>query len=178
MSTRLVILGLLKNQPLHGYELKHIIESHMGDWTNIAFGSIYFALKKLTEEKLVQEIATEQKGNRPSRRVYQITSKGKVEFEKKLLQLWESPERTYFNLDIGLFFIRYLSDEKRIPLIQERIAQVRSGLEHLEKHAKEIQKNPYVPKEAGAIFSHSYYHQKAELEWLKDVEAAMKRGEY
>jgi len=49
MSTRLVILGLLRERPLYGYEIKHVIEDHMGDWTSIAFGSIYFALGKLTE---------------------------------------------------------------------------------------------------------------------------------
>jgi DNA-binding PadR family transcriptional regulator len=49
MSTRLVILGLLRERSLHGYEIKHIIQDHMGDWTSIAFGSIYFALKNRRE---------------------------------------------------------------------------------------------------------------------------------
>ena len=67
MSTRLVILASLRDQPLHGYEIKQIIEEHMGDWTNIAFGSIYFALGKLAEEGMIEKIATEKEGNRPSR---------------------------------------------------------------------------------------------------------------
>ena len=41
MSTRLVMLGLLRERPLYGYELKHIIEDHMGDWTNIALSLIH-----------------------------------------------------------------------------------------------------------------------------------------
>ena len=45
----------------------------MGDWTNIAFGSIYFALGKLSEEGFIEKVATEQQGGRPSREVYQIT---------------------------------------------------------------------------------------------------------
>jgi len=53
MSVRLVILGLLCDRPLYGYEIKQIIEEHMGDWTSIAFGSIYFALDKLAEEGFV-----------------------------------------------------------------------------------------------------------------------------
>ena len=76
MSTRLVILGLLRERPLYGYEIKHIIEDHMGDWTNIAFGSIYFALKKLAEEGFVERAAVEREGNRPSRTVYQLTPAG------------------------------------------------------------------------------------------------------
>ncbi len=50
MSTRLVILGFLRERSLHGYEIKQLIEDRMGDWTSIAFGSIYFALSKLAEE--------------------------------------------------------------------------------------------------------------------------------
>ena len=67
MSTRLVLLGLLRDRKLYGYELKHIIEDHMGDWTSIAFGSIYFALNKLSEEGLIEKVAVEKPGKRPSR---------------------------------------------------------------------------------------------------------------
>jgi DNA-binding PadR family transcriptional regulator len=31
VTTRLVILGLLRDRAAIGYELKHIIEEHMGD---------------------------------------------------------------------------------------------------------------------------------------------------
>ena len=62
MSTRLVILGLLRDRPLYGYEIKHIIEEHMGDWTSIAFGSIYFALNKLAEEDFIEKTGTTQEG--------------------------------------------------------------------------------------------------------------------
>jgi Fe2+ or Zn2+ uptake regulation protein len=58
MSVKLVILGLLRERPLYGYEIKQIIEEHMGDWTSIAFGSIYFALDKLAKEGFVEKVAT------------------------------------------------------------------------------------------------------------------------
>ena len=169
MSTRLVILGLLKKRPLHGYELKHIIESHMGDWTNIAFGSIYFALKKLKEEKLVREIGREKQGSRPSRRIYEVTEEGGREFLHLLEKLWTARDREYYALDIGLFFIHEFSKEKRIALIQSRIKGLESGLKHLISHEEETMSNPDVPKEAAVVFSHSRYHMEAELKWLREV---------
>ena len=105
MSTRVVILGLLPRKPLHGYEIKQIIESHMGDWTSIAFGSIYFALDKLSDEGLVERASVEQHGNRPSRSIFRITGKGREEFLRLLRKTWNEVERSYFDLDIGLFFI-------------------------------------------------------------------------
>ena len=67
MSVRLVILGMLQWGEMHGYELKQHIERKMGDWTSIAFGSIYFALRKLSDEGLVERTEEERHGNRPSR---------------------------------------------------------------------------------------------------------------
>lgn len=178
MSTRLVILGLLKDKPLYGYELKHIIESHMGDWTNIAFGSIYFALKKLTEEKLVKELAREQDGNRPSRRVYELTIGGLSEFDRLLYELWSTGSREYYPLDIGLFFLPELPEEKRLPLIRNRIAETRKSLAYLKEHRKQMIGNPDIPAQANAIFAHTLYHLEAELTWLDEVEVSVASGVY
>ena len=104
MSVRLVLLGLLHERPLYGYEIKQIIEEHMGDWTSIAFGSIYFALDKLSEEKLVEKVSVEQSGNRPSRIIYQITPTGEEEFLQLLRESWQNIEREYYEVDICLFF--------------------------------------------------------------------------
>ena len=93
LSTRLVILGLLQWRPLYGYEIKQIIEERMGDWTDIAFGSIYFALDKLTDEGLIERVSIEQKGNRPSRSVYEITDAGRTEFLNLLRQTWQELDR-------------------------------------------------------------------------------------
>ena len=84
MSVRLVLLGLLRDQPMHGYEIKQTIEDRMGDWTSIAFGSIYHALAKLTDEGMIEKAGVEQEGNRPSRTIYQITESGQAEFTRLL----------------------------------------------------------------------------------------------
>ena len=84
----MVLLGLLHDRPLYGYEIKQLIEAHMGDWTSIAFGSIYFALDKLAEDGLAEKVAVEQSGSRPSRSVYQITQTGKAEFLRLQQIIW------------------------------------------------------------------------------------------
>ncbi len=178
MSTRLVILGLLKERPLHGYEIKHIIETRMGDWTNIAFGSIYFALRKLADDGLVKTEGTEQHGNRPSRKIYAITADGLKEFHRLLFDLWETVDQFYYPLDIGLFFLHEIPNKKRLPLIRKRISSIDHILNHLKFHETEIKKNPSVPPIAGAIFSHSLLHLKAEKQWLKEVEHDVEAGRY
>ncbi len=169
MSTRMVILGLLKEQQLYGYEIKHIIEDHMGDWTSIAFGSIYFALGKLEEEGKVEKVAVEKDGERPSRNIYRITEAGKEEFRTLLRENWDTLERQYYDFDIGLFFMDALSKEEVLAYLNKRVRQLEEILNHIELHKNEQMSLPDVPSRAAAVFDHSYMHFKAELAWTRDL---------
>ncbi len=178
MSVRMVILGLLRERPLYGYELKQIIEEHMGDWTSIAFGSIYFALDKLTEEKFVEKVAFERKGKRPSRCVYQITKTGRGEFLRLLRESWQSIEQQFFSLDICLLFLNDLPSKEVIGYLRKRQAILKEVLGHLKLHRAEQLKLPEVPKHAAAIFDHSMLHTQAEATWVNDLLKKLEGGEY
>jgi len=169
MSTKLALLGLLHSKPLYGYELKQIIEENMGDWTNIAFGSIYFALAKLNEHGFVKRISEEKVGKRPSRSIYEITEKGKSEFLSLLRETWQKFDRTYYPLDIALAFSNALSSDEVNEYIKIRITKIEEILKHLYEHKKEQLNRKEVPKTAKAVFSHTELHMKAELNWLKDI---------
>ena len=169
MSTRLVMLGLLRERPLYGYEIKHIIEEHMGDWTNIAFGSIYFALKKLSEGGFVEKVAVEQEGSRPSRTIYQITEEGRAEFLRLLREVWRELERHYYATDIGLAFIEALPSEEVKGYLGDRIAGLEDILQQLDEHKEEILAMEEIPRKAAAVFEHSRVHFEAELAWTRDL---------
>ncbi len=176
MTVRLVILGLLRENPLYGYELKQIIEEHMGDWTSIAFGSIYFALDKLAEEGFVEKVSVEKEGRRPSRSVYRITEAGRQEFLHLLRESWQQVERQYFSLDICLFFIDALQPEEILSYLRARQKILRDTLEHIESHRAEQVSQPEVPPVAQAIFDHSITHTRAELVWVTDLLDKMEGG--
>jgi DNA-binding PadR family transcriptional regulator len=176
MSTKLVILGLLQRQQLYGYEIKHIIEDHMGDWTNIAFGSIYFALSKLAKDGMIEKVATEKEGNRPSRSVYQITESGKQEFLNLLREAWSDLEQQYFSIDVALSFSQALPLQEIEGYLQQRLLQVESILEHLDSHQGEQMVRQEIPRVANYIFEHSRVHYQAELEWTRDLLEKVKQG--
>src|SRR5918998_2731203 len=92
-ATRLLILGALRfMQPAHGYSVRQELESWQADeWANIAYGSIYFALNKMAEEGLLQEIeppAESRPGRRPPRISYVVTERGEEEFHRLLREYW------------------------------------------------------------------------------------------
>jgi DNA-binding PadR family transcriptional regulator len=178
MSTRLVILGLLRERPLYGYEIKQIIEEHMGDWTSIAFGSIYFALDKLAKEGFIEKVATEQQGNRPSRSIYQIQPAGREEFLRLLREVWQKVERLYFDLDLGIFFLQSLPIEEIKGYLHKRLIYLETTLQHIQEHRDEQLAQPQVPALARLIFDHSLVHTQAELSWTRELLNKLDSGEY
>lgn len=178
MSVRLVILGLLCDRPLYGYEIKQIIEEHMGDWTSIAFGSIYFALDKLAEEGFVVKVATEQEGGRPSRSVYEITPRGRSEFTRLLRETWQQVEREYYSVDICLFFLNALPLDEVKGYLRARQARLKGTLDYLGQHEQDQMGLTEVPRLAAAIFDHSVAHTRAELAWTSEVLEKIEQGLY
>jgi DNA-binding PadR family transcriptional regulator len=169
VSVRLLMLGLLRNGSLHGYEIKRIIETEMGDWANVAAGSIYFALDKLASDALIEEKEISQDGGRPARTIYGITAAGRAEFERLLRETWGTIDRQSFPLDIGVAFMESLSREELRSFLEGRVRTLEGILSGLQEHQKEIERNTEVPTQARFIFSHHRRHYQAELEWTREV---------
>ena len=168
-NIRLVLLGLLSRHPMHGYELKHIIEDHMGDWTDIKIGSIYFSLSKLAEEGSIEVAEETREGNRPSKTIYRITEKGKKDYFNMLHKLWAADNKTYYSLDIGLFFMTSLPKEDIKKYLLQRMDNMERVLNYLTQHKREHGNSAKIPPQAGAIMDHSLYHMEAEVRWMNNV---------
>jgi DNA-binding PadR family transcriptional regulator len=52
----MAILGLLKEQPMHGYDLRKRLRSDFGLLSSLSFGSLYPALARLESEAAVREL--------------------------------------------------------------------------------------------------------------------------
>src|SRR3954465_15648371 len=76
-------------QPGAGYDGgRELLSWGAGKWANVQPGSIYHALRKLSEEGLLREVATEQVGARPARTTYEVTEKGRSELHSQLRISW------------------------------------------------------------------------------------------
>jgi PadR family transcriptional regulator AphA len=76
VSFRHVILGLLSQQPMSGYDIKHFLKNL--DWLvgSFSFGSIYPALHALLTDSLVTvDVIYHQ--DKPPKKIYSITEAGK-----------------------------------------------------------------------------------------------------
>lgn len=78
MSHRYLILGLLADEPMTGYDIKKRVASVLSAATNASYGTLYPTLHKLLDDGSVEVQEIPQVG-RPSKKVYRITDQGRQE---------------------------------------------------------------------------------------------------
>jgi PadR family transcriptional regulator len=74
-ALELMVLQMLKRQPLHGYALVRAIQASSRDLLQVEEGSLYPALQRMLKEGWVKARWTTSKTGRRVR-AYEITSKG------------------------------------------------------------------------------------------------------
>jgi DNA-binding PadR family transcriptional regulator len=132
----LAILGLLKEQELHGYELKKRLAETMGSGTGVSFGSLYPALARLEKTGAVRVVPIPAPRGGRGKKVYSLTSRGESLFEELLAaDAGSSEDERSFNLRLA--FARHLSRDARIGLLErrraylmERLARSRGVIRH------------------------------------------------
>jgi len=102
----LLFLGLLKESPKHGYEIKKKIKEILSLFAGVDLKSIYYPLRVLEKKGLVTKKISKA-GRRPERFVYCLTSKGERRFEELLTESFLNFKRPQFSLDLSLYFLKY-----------------------------------------------------------------------
>lgn len=85
MIKKLLLLGLLRSQKLHGYGVLEYLNNHQLGGAAIGKSNAYRLLKVMEEDGLIRSV-TERDGNRPERYVYEVTSSGEAFFQDCLLK--------------------------------------------------------------------------------------------
>jgi DNA-binding PadR family transcriptional regulator len=150
----LAILGTLQDAPLHGYELRKRISTILGTLRTLSYGSLYPALKELTERGLIAADDSESSvalSNPRGRIVYRLTSDGKDRLHELLAQSgpasWEDEG---FGVRVAFFAqtekaVRLRILEGRRSRLEERLETLRDTLarrrERLDAWTMELQRH-------------------------------------
>lgn len=103
----LPLLGVLREQPLHGYELKRRVESLIGYFGTLSFGSVYPMLRALEWRGHVSHTPKDLSG----RIIYWITPKG----EERFVRLMHEPTVALMQ---KLLFFQTVSSVERKEILQ------------------------------------------------------------
>jgi DNA-binding PadR family transcriptional regulator len=178
-TTRLMILGLVRwMQPVHGYDVRRELESWQADkWANIAPGSIYHALRKLADEGLLEEVATEQVGTRPARTTYRITPRGELEFEDLLRRSWWSYTPVVDPFLAAFAFLPALPPREAAAALRNRARMLQVAVETLRFALTTDLMRSTKPAHVGWMFDLTIDRLEAEIAWCESTAARVEGGE-
>ncbi len=194
----LAILGLLKEQALHGYELKKRLAEMLGPFSGASFGSLYPALRRLETAGAVEAVqaaaqpapipmtgslggelaafaarrraAAGTKGGR-TRRVYAITASGQQLFEELLAaESGSTDDDRTFNLKLA--FARHLPPAGRVNLLERRRAHLVQRLSQARANSRA--RRDLLDAYTRSVLEHSRETTERDISWLEQLIAAEK----
>ncbi len=162
----LAILGLLKQQPMHGYQLSRELGGSLGGFWRVSYGSLYPTLRRLERDGFVSPVPGDSTGGR-RKTVFGITEQGERAF-LELLQ--ESPndsstEDTRFR--VRLAFFRYLPPETRIRLLERRRAYLTERLETIDDSLRTTREG--ADDYTLSLIEHGRSATRSDIEWLEGL---------
>jgi DNA-binding PadR family transcriptional regulator len=179
-TLEVAVLGLLREAPMHGYELRKRLNTSMGVFRAFSYGTLYPCLKELLRQGwLTEEDGTapaEGAGSLPGRRariVYRLTAEGKDHLEELLASsgpdAWEDE---HFGIRFAFFGqtrrdVRVRVLEGRRSRLEERLARMRASLartgERFDEYTRELQR-------------HGLESVEREVRWLNELIESEREG--
>lgn len=199
----LAILGLLKEQELHGYELKKRLGDTLGPLSSVSFGSLYPALAKLEAAGAVKAVEANVvalpapvpmtgsiggelaafrarraavRGTRGTRgkKVYGITERGELLFAE-LLTADNATGDDDRGFSLRLAFARYLPADARLGLFERRRALL---VERLAKARGSIRAGrERLDNYTRSLLEHGTEATERDISWLDKLIAAERQEE-
>lgn len=166
MDNKLLLLGLLRRQEMHGYGLNEFIDRQLAFCTDLKKPTAYFLLNKLASDGWIAEEQV-QAGNRPTRRVYRLTEEGEAAYQRLLRENLCDYSPIISPGDIGLAFVDSLEPLEAIALLQQR-------RKALVGHIESIMDAPEHQGSPAWVLEHQRRYLSCELEWLDEIISKLK----
>ncbi|HEV1993465.1 MAG TPA: PadR family transcriptional regulator [Candidatus Acidoferrum sp.] len=175
----LVLLSLLAERPMHGYEADLELERReIRDWAGISRPQVYYSLEKLERAGLIRSSETEEPAAGPERSSYETTAKGRAGLAAALeREEWATQrERPPFVSWIALSWLA------RPGVFQKQMERRRTFLEEELRREKETLRG--ILKEVGHPYHEAVWmvslmieQFRVELKWLKKLAQELPKRE-
>ena len=157
----IVLLSLLAEQPRHGYDLDRVIEQRgYRQWTSLAFSSVYYLLKRLSERGLLEP----DEGSQGRRTVFRVTEAGRRELRQAAGERVLAPAPPSAGVLPALNAYSRLDDPALAALLARRAEALLGRLDELRALRARVDE-----EHALAIFDYEILRQEADLAWTRSL---------
>ena len=165
-----VILGLLMDRPMHGYDIFQYFEKGIiQEIVHVEMSQMYAFLKKQERMDYIQA-QVEMQGNRPPRRMHQITESGRTVFQAWLTQPVEKPRDIRLLFLLKLYFIQRIFPAKTTHLIEQQIQACQRFLSRLETKLPEQIESSDEDFFAHVVLRSRIQQTHSLLDWLHELQ--------
>lgn len=165
MEKKLLLLGMLRIQHMHGYQLNEMLADSAGSVVRLRRSNAYKLLNTMEEEGWIT-YHEEREGGRPPRRVYAVTAEGEAAFQRLLRESLAAYRPSEFESIVPFDFLQELPPQEGKALLAERRAKVAGRFAELDTVPEEV-------RLAHPSLEYLHRHYAAELQWLDDVSARL-----
>ncbi len=183
MSLRFMLLGIIKDQPVSGYDLNKYFKMVVHFFWSADQSRIYRTLHEMESDGLVRVECVEQ-ADSPDKKLYHITEAGRAELKHWLEEPAPSlPNRMPW---LGqIFFADDLSTEETIALLQRRITQLEAELAELERRVHRDSLRDFITNPATArsnrmhalTLDYGIQSVRFQLGWLHEAIEMIQQGD-
>src|SRR4030088_1674344 len=115
------VLGLLRERPMHPYEMQRQMHvRHTDELLALKRGSLYHAINQLQRDGLIESVETTRAGRWPERTVYRLTADGDEELLVWLRDLLGAPVREPSQFTAALAHVSHLDPQDALQQLQMR----------------------------------------------------------
>lgn len=161
-----LVLGLLLDRPMHGYEIGQLIKSEgIDQWMDVSVPAVYYSLNKL--HRLGYLSAARSRLGGVEKSVYHLTEMGRQAFLESMEGILGSEEPVRFDIDLGIFLLSRFPQDRAVDLLGKRLSFLRQRSAELEKRIQKAQSSGELLR--AAILEHSAACTRIESEWLDGI---------
>lgn len=164
----LAILGFLKEQPMHGYELKQRLTFLTGHVRPVSDGSLYPAISRLEKQGLlVKQVESSPTGM--VRQSMSLTTKGETRLFEKLREPSDvdiSDRNRYF---IVLSFLKYLPKEDQLIVLNRRLEFLERGKSFFSTGGRPVKISEEQDLFRRGMLQIARETSRVERAWLRDM---------
>jgi DNA-binding PadR family transcriptional regulator len=170
----LAVLGLLKEKPMYGYEVKKRLDERLGHTWKFSYGSLYPTLKKLAKVEAVEMESPDGEIVRKKKFVYRITPKGESMFEALLDEAGAAATEDREAFMLRLAFFRYTKPETRTRLLERRRGYLQDRLAKMKESLKNLRER--VDAYSLELMQYGANETEHDIRWLETMIEAERNG--
>lgn len=165
----LMVLGLLKPGPKHGYELHRIVVAHGALYADFKKPTLYHLLQRLADQGAVSVHAESgARGRRGERLVYELTPAGDRLFRQLMRSILSSYDPGQAGLEVAAVFLRRISVREAVQLLEKRRTVVRERRNAMAGELGELGRRSSLQRIAAGYLAtdHALSLMDAEIAWM------------